>query len=45
VLFCVASLAVTVGAFWQQPAASRAGLTLVLLGVPIALWHQHRRAA
>ena len=36
--FMVLSIAVTVGAVWQQREASLTGLGLTLLGVPVAAW-------
>jgi APA family basic amino acid/polyamine antiporter len=43
-LFLLAAAAVTLGALWQQWQASRAGLLLVLLGLPFALWRRRHAA-
>lgn len=42
-MFLVSAAAVTVGAVWQQWQASLAGLGMVALGVPAALWSRRPR--
>lgn len=39
-LFTLSASAVTVGAVWQQPVASFAGLAITALGAPFALWRR-----